>query len=536
MCISIAGCSNGDSSSETPSSGDSSSQPEKKPVVETMGDLDISDYIIKTDVDENFLLEFEGEDGTLSGSAAVYKQKFLGEYSGEGFVGSLIDDQSAVEFTAEIPGDGSFDIIMMAAGDIDGETGSILVDGNITSNFTVASSKEFTEAVAEKVSLTKGTHKISIMKNTTNIYIDTVKIKAAEPVDLSIFDVSNQLSNPNANDTTKRLYNFLTDIYGKYILSGNYADENTGGGIQSREFKEIHKMCDDYPAIMGLDLINLSPGAVSHGAGSNVILNAMEWNQKGGIVTLCWHWYAPEKYLEANGEPWWRGFYKEATSFDLGAAMNGTDKEGYDLIVRDIDAIAEALKELQSYDIPILWRPLHEAAGDPKWNNAWFWWGASGKDAYVELWKLMYDRLTNYHGLNNLIWVWNAQNVSWYPGDEYVDIIGYDIYAEEHNSSSQKETFDYIRGATSTKKIIALTENGVIPDPDACMSEGARWSWFATWVGEFTLKDAQISDQYTTLEMWNKVYSHDRVLTLSELPDWRSYPLDTEAFLNSQGK
>lgn len=64
----------------------------------------------------------------------------------------------------------------------------------------------------------------------------------------------------------------------------------------------------------------------------------------------------------------------------------------------------------------------------------------------------MYDKFTNEYGLNNLIWVWNAQNPDWYPGDEYVDIMGYDCYPAEQDSSSQKWYYDLVKSSTSTKR------------------------------------------------------------------------------------
>ena len=537
MCISVAGCSNSDnqssSSDGSPSSQDYSQVKVNNPEVESIGDLDYSDYIIETNADPDFEVVTEAEDAVLSGNANVFDVKAYGEFSGSGFVGGLTDENSKIEFEIEIPGDGSYDIKVVSASDFSGITGKVLVDGSVASTFSTET--EFSENIAEKVSLTAGKHTIGIIKDSGAIIVDKITISASEPIDMSIYDVSYELSNPNANDTTQRLYNFLVDIYGKYILTGNYADETTGGGIDSIEFKEIYKNLNDYPAIMGLDFMNLSPSGIAHGTSSDAVLKAIEWDEKGGIVTFCWHWFAPEKYLEANDKPWWRGYSADAVSLDLEAIMNGEDEEGYELLLSDIDAIAEYLKELQSYDIPILWRPLHEAGGDPKWNNPWFWWGSGGSDSYIKLWQLMYDRLTNYHNLNNLIWVWNGQNVNWYPGDEYVDIIGYDYYAEEHDYSSQKSTFDYIKSSTDTTKMITLSENGVIPDPDACFSDGTRWSWFCTWTGEFTVKDYQLSGQYTELDMWKKVYTHERVLTLSELPDWKAYPLDPEKFREENG-
>ena len=53
--------------------------------------------------------------------------------------------------------------------------------------------------------------------------------------------------------------------------------------------------------------------------------------------------------------------------------------------------------------MPVLWRPYHEMNGD------WFWWGKkTGPSGHRALWRMMYDRFVNYHGLNNLLWVWNA--------------------------------------------------------------------------------------------------------------------------------
>lgn len=67
-----------------------------------------------------------------------------------------------------------------------------------------------------------------------------------------------------------------------------------------------------------------------------------------------------------------------------------------------------------------------EAAGntyDFAGGGAWFWWGAQGAEVYKQLWRFMYDRLVNYHKLNNLIWVWTSQvgDDIWYPGDDVVD-------------------------------------------------------------------------------------------------------------------
>ena len=247
-------------------------------------------------------------------------------------------------------------------------------------------------------------------------------------------------------------------------------------------------------------------------------------NQAGGAVVLHepkdlgGHWNAPEKYL-TNEEPWYRGFYTEATNIDLGAIMRGEDEEGYGLLLRDIDAIAEQIAILQEADVPILFRPLHEASG------GWFWWGAAGPEGYIELWKLVFQRMTEYHKLNNIIWVWNGQDGDWYPGDEYVDIIGEDIYPGKQVYLSQSGKFSQAVEYADSPKPIALTENGCLFDPELAFRDQAPWLWFCTWSGEFVVKNnlPLLSEEYTEEAMVRKVYEDERVITLDELPDWKQY-------------
>lgn len=500
-----------------------------EPVHETMGDFDISEVPGgDASVPEDFKYECEAEKGKFDGGDAMDKA-FAGEFTGKGF--AALPNEASVSFEIEFPAEGSYDFLIRAAADAENTDASITIDGNALTTFSIADTK-FCDNSAEKVLVGEGKHTIGIKAQSVPVYIDSIVIQPAQSLDLSQYDVNRSLCNENASQETWRLYNFLCDSYGKYIISGQYASDNAG--LESREFIEIEKNLGDYPAMMGLDLIELSPSRVAHGSsgGINAINNAKDfWLNQGGIVTLTWHWNAPEPYIMKNGGAWWQGFYTEYTDIDLAKIMNGEDQEGYDLLVSDIDAIAEYLKELDDYHVPILWRPLHEGGGDPKWNNPWFWWGSSGADAYKELWKLMFERLTDYHNINNLIWVWDGQNPDYYPGDEYVDILGYDVYADAGDYSSKKWYYDFTKSCTSDQKIVAMTENGTLFDPDAAMNDGTRWGWFATWNGEFTLKDMQLPGDYTSMEMWKKIYSSDRVLTLKELPDLKNYPLNTERYL-----
>ena len=494
-------------------------------VTETRGDFDLSDVQNKSDIPEDFELSLEAEDGEYLISGKTIELKKFGEFTGKGFA-ALGSNGDGFEIEAEFPCDGSYDFIVRAANSTGKSENFITIDGNETSTFVVESDK-FADFTAEKVNVTKGKHKIGIKAKNGSFFVDNIKVTGAKAVDLTQFEVSKTLCNPNATDETKRLYSFMCDVYGKYIISGQYAADNRG--VDSAEFSEYDYKLGKYPAIMGLDLIEASPSRVAHGSSPGMIVQTAEdwYLNRNGIVTMCWHWNAPEPYLEYNGAAWWEGFYSDKTNFSLAKALNGEDPEGYEYLIRDIDSIAMYLQELDDNHVPILWRPLHEGGGDPKWNNPWFWWGSSGAEAYKELWKLMYDRLTNVHHCNNLIWVWNGQNVDYYPGDEYVDIVGYDSYPEVHGDHSpQKGLWDYTKNTPSTNKIVAMTENGSIPDPDSCMSEGIRWSYYCTWNGEFALKDFQLGCEHNSLEYFTKLMDHDRVLTLDELPDLKAWPIE----------
>ena len=280
---------------------------------------------------------------------------------------------------------------------------------------------------------------------------------------------------------------------------------DTGFGKFWRERGEM-------PALVGNGIDKPHVPPVPHGRHEGFVVVA------AASRPVCWHWNAPSKYL--TGE-WWSGFRTESTNINLAKIMNGEDEEGYELLMKDIDAIAQQLLILQEADVPILWRPLHEASG------GWFWWGASGAEAYKQLYILLYDKLTNEYGLNNLIWLWNGQDADWYPGDEYVDIIGEDIYPGEHVYTSQVNKFleavDYTQG-----KMVVMSENGCVFDPELAKRDGAMWGLFCTWGTEFVAKNTSIysySEQYTEKDMLKKAYDSDIVLTLDELPDLKEYPI-----------
>lgn len=215
---------------------------------------------------------------------------------------------------------------------------------------------------------------------------------------------------------------------------------------------------------------------------------------------------SPSGTYNSADQPWWSNFYTKATSFDVAAAMNNQNSNDYKLLIRDIDAIATQLKRLQAANIPVLWRPLHEAEG------GWFWWGAKGSDPCKRLYRLMYDRLTNYHGLNNLLWVWNSADPSWYPGNDVVDIVSADIYSTAGDHSSQSSTYKKLQSLSGGGKLIALGEVGNIPDPVSTRSDGSNWAWWVVWNGDFIK-----GNSYNPLQYKYNIFSSAYILNRDEI-------------------
>lgn len=532
MCCSLAACGdaqNGDDSetaAETSAAAASDAASSDDGIKAVFGeirteyntDLDLSDYpLTKSDVPADFSLTVEAESGKLEGNA---KANDFPDASGGAYVNGVNVEGDALTMTADIEYSGFYDMNFLTMGS-EGRVNNVLVDGMKVGDITTNSPAEFGDTLLSYIYLDKGTHEITITPSWGYVDIDCLILTAAAtPVTEDTYKVEPTLVNPNADENTKRLYKFLCDIYGKYSLAGQYADE----GRASSEYEKITAKTGKTFAVLGLDMGNYSLGSKAHGAESKTVEYAYDWYKNaGGIVQLCWHWTTPEDYaVNAGDQPWYSSFYKEGSKLDLDKIMNGEDDAAYQLLMDDIDNMASELARLRDAGVPVLWRPLHEASG------GWFWWGNCEPESYKKLWNVMYDKMTNEHNLTNLIWVWNGQDPTWYPGDETVDINGWDIYAGNHVDSSQSGRFDDMATNYGTKtKLIALTENGCVMDPDKVFNDNARWLFWGTWSDPFTMKlGVVINDEYTTVELLTKAYNHERVLTLDELPDLQNYPLD----------
>lgn len=338
-----------------------------------------------------------------------------------------------------------------------------------------------------------------------------------------------RLVSKNAGESTKKLFDYLKSIYGKNILSGQQY-------LQPDELEDAvyYRLTGRIPAVRGYDLLDMCKKNMPNSQTDRAIY----WAKNSGcIITMCWHWYAPDDIKNPSDSVWSFYYkttgYQKKTSFDIINAVEEGTLE-HEFALEQIDIAAEELKKLEAEDIPVLWRPLHEADGN------WFWWGNRKNDggksieAYKKLWYIIFDRLENYHKLTNLIWVWNGQSRDMAVHPNTFDICGEDIYSEiPSDHSSQRSRFMDVTSYTYGK-MAALSECGYMPDPKNLKRDGVKWLWWLPWWGGFVYKTdgnwhpvfdenglpLHNPEKFSEREI-KEYFNNDYCLTLDKLP-WYS--------------
>lgn len=401
------------------------------------------------------------------------------------------------------------------------ELDSVRVDAEDATKLKVmlpalAAGKSYTFVVGDRLVAGRGSK--TFAKGTTVNFTG----KATDPVQTAF----EALVNPNATVQAKNVHNFLIENHGKKILSGAMANVNNNndfaGWIKTKTGKDV--------AITGYDFIHLPESGENWIDYTDITPAETQWNANG-LVSYMWHWRVPADEQAYNDKDYKRYDSKikpegggSGTNFDIEKALTEGTWENK-CIMDDIDKVAGILKLLQDKNIPVIWRPLHEAAGSYKYDGAWFWWGAKGGEATKKLWILLYDRLVNHHGLNNLIWVWTAQceegyydrMAADYPGNQYVDVIGTDIYAKDDNS--QKAAYTELLNLGEGKKLVAISETGLIQNPDKCFADGAKWSWFNLWYTYNQHESNGDEDGFgNTTQSLNTVFASPYVINRDRMP------------------
>lgn len=285
-------------------------------------------------------------------------------------------------------------------------------------------------------------------------------------------------------------------------------------------------------SIIGIDLADygIQLESLTDLQKDNYIKSLVKYAHEGGIVTASSHFdnpagtggFVPGTKGAMRG---WLGF-EDAWEELLtdGTVLNTKFRE-------ELDLDAEFLLMLKRNDVPVLWRPFHE------FNGGWFWWSPTqtiynytvdengivtpgtkkaqktlDSSYFIRLWQYVYDYYTDVYGLDNLLWVYSpnagndALSASCYPGDDYVDMAGYDIY--ESAEAAAVSSYNVLK-KVAPEKLFAYTEYGVSSRvPKGGNEKTAKYAYdeLISWRDRYGMKTAYI---LTWTTPWSFAYSDD---------------------------
>lgn len=229
-----------------------------------------------------------------------------------------------------------------------------------------------------------------------------------------------------ATPETVKLYYSMQRLVGAGVLFGHHDDTAYGVGWRFQpDSSDVKAVSGSYPALYEWDFAKMEHKRDSDINGIPFKLQRKLVRQaydRGGINEFCWHVDNP-----SDGKTAW-----DTTHYSIKNILPGAPH--HDVWIQYLDNIAEyahTLKGPEDEPIPLLFRPFHELTGP------WFWWGKNENtpDEFKALWRFTIDYLRNTKHLHNLLIVYSAADfknendyLERYPGDDYVDILGFDTY------------------------------------------------------------------------------------------------------------
>lgn len=435
-------------------------------------------------------------------------------YSGGGYVtGFGSDGQTSLKFRVDTPANQHYDLSIGVAADSNVNC-RVMLDGSELYRFTTSADGQFQKITYYGVFLEKGHTEVEVIPENGEIMLDYLDVENSYSINNINYTTDGVPVNPKASDATKKLVKFLSDNYGKYTLTGQYVS-----GADNAEIELIHEVTGQYPAIRF--------STVSDTKSTDNVEACVQWNEKGGINGITWEWKSPSAmssvYTSESDFSIWNAFtYEDISMCTADQLLNMLNtgvisQDCYNLVMSMDEMAQNQLIPLKEKGIPVLWRPLYEASlGYDTAEGGTYWWGAGGAETYQWLWNLMYNRYTNYFGLDNLVWVWNGMSSAYAVDSTTFDIASYDLYTDTQKFGSRSEQLIAAQSYINNK-IIAVSECSNTPDIDTLFRDNSVWSFFGLWNGEYiTDGNGNYSEQYTTRDELIKAYNSEGSLTLDE--------------------
>lgn len=297
--------------------------------------------------------------------------------------------------------------------------------------------------------------------------------------------VHSQEIKPSAKNATIQVVNLYKNLHalkGKGVMFGHQDALAYGVNWRYEDGRsDIKDVTGDYPAVYGWDIGGLEIGNDNNldGVPFKKMRNYIrEVYERGGVNTISWH---PRSPIGAE-----KGSWDTTRGTVTGILPGGINHKLYKEWLDKAAVFLKSLKGTKGELIPVLFRPYHEHTG------SWFWWGknAATDAEYKTLWRFTVYYLQEVKKVNNLLWVYSTAGdvksehefLERYPGDDVVDILGFDAYQYDDPAKSNAfvTNVDNLLGIVSKiardkNKLHALTETGYEAIPYATWWTDVLW-------------------------------------------------------------
>ncbi len=278
-----------------------------------------------------------------------------------------------------------------------------------------------------------------------------------------------------ATPATRALYGKLHNLKGNHILFGHQHATEYGHGWQGEvDRSDVKSVTGSHPAVIGVDISGLTntslPDSIGKKIKQDLQQNIAATYNRGGVTTVAWHFSNP---LSAGGFYWKDSVSVPAVRY---LVPGGSGHQQYKIILKTIADLANSTRGKDGQLVPMIFRPYHEFDGD------WFWWGKShcSKEEFTGLWKFTVAYLRDSLHVHNFIYAFSpdckfnteAAYLDRYPGNEWVDLLGMDDYADfgrdgKYDTGAGIQKLRIVsKLATTFHKLAAFTETGLESIPN----------------------------------------------------------------------
>ena len=298
---------------------------------------------------------------------------------------------------------------------------------------------------------------------------DFVKITAT-PGAGTIADISNSISSikmtdTNADDCAKALFTYLSALSeNDQVLFGHQNDVSRSVNANAA-LGDVYDITGSVSGIFGLDSLALTGSEAGGTDAASALANSIAYSktaaQNGALVTLSTHMpnFTNDK-IKKNADGTYDFFecnFDESKDLSNNSAEQILPGGAYNEVFNAyLDIVAEYANALAEDDIPVIFRPLHENTG------SWFWWGSTNSvETYKSLFRYTRDYLES-QGVHNMLYVYSpngpltseAEYLTRYPGDEYVDIVAFDYY-DDYNTYPAVSDGSYFDNLNKTCEVVS---------------------------------------------------------------------------------